>query len=71
MLLLQCLERCFPASYFSLEKAVGLVKYHSLLRYRKIKFWGSLLLFFTVGVPDEWDLLVISTSNKDIQICPK
>lgn len=68
-----CLERCFPASYLSLEKekAVGLGKYHSLLRSSKIKFWGSSLLFFPAGVPDEWDLLVISTSNKDILICSK
>lgn len=28
---------------------------------QKNKVWGILLLYFTVGVPDEWDLLVIST----------
>lgn len=42
------------------RKAVGLVKYRCHLRYRKIKFWASLIIFFTVGVPVVWDLLVIS-----------
>lgn len=42
------------------QNPVGVVKYQSYLRYREMKFWGSLILFFTVGVPVEWDLLVIS-----------
>lgn len=64
------LERHFPPRQFSSERGkkkkkrkqnpVGVVKYQSYLRYREMKFWGSLILFFTVGVPVEWDLLVIS-----------